>query len=382
MQGAERCLPRLPAMQRIVCAVLAACLLGAFPAAGWAAGPASAEPSRPALARLDGYVQGLTASERFSGVVLVARQGRVLLHRAYGPLDEKADTPLTVDARFNIASAGKMFTAVAVLQQVAARRLTLDTHVGEVLKDYPEPTVARRVTVRQLLTHTAGAGDLDIFGADRAAVRERLTSVQDLLALHAARPPVHEPGREQHYGNFGHVILGRMVELLSGQSFDDYLAQHVLAPAGMRRTGSVACTAPDADLARSYATVDGERVSNCRTQPLRGFPAGGQMATAADLLRFVNALQSGRLLPPALFREATRTHRAFMGLGFFATGYGPGVPRSDFRWGHGGSADGVCADVRSYPVSGETIIVLSNRDAPACHDVANFAHAQLDPRPR
>ena len=85
---------------------------------------------------------------------------------------------------------------------------------------------------------------------------------------------------------------------------------------------------------------------------------------------------------PALFSDATRTHREFMGLGFFATGYGPGIPRRDFRWGHGGSTDGACADVRTYPATGESIIVLSNRNAPACFDVANFLHAQQAEPPR
>lgn len=342
------------------------------------AGP-GAEPGTVALARLDGFAQGLTAADRFAGVVLVARHGRVLMHRAYGRLDERGEAPVTPDARFNIASAGKMFTAVAVLQLVARGRLTLDTPVGAVLPDYPEPTVARRVTVRHLLTHSAGTGDLDIFGADRAEVRARLHGVADLLALHATRAPAFEPGSAQQYGNFGHVILGRMVEQLAGRPFDEVLAREVYAPAGMRRTGSVPCTAPDADIARGHVTLDGERVSHCRTQPTQGFPAGGQLSTAADLLRFVTALQRGRLLPPALWAEATRTQREFMGLGFFATGYGPGVPRRDFRWGHGGSTDGACADVRSYPATGETIIVLSHRDAPGCFEVANFLHAQTAP---
>lgn len=336
----------------------------------------ASEPTRESLARLDGYAHGLAKAERFAGVVLVARHGRVLLHRAYGLSDEQADAPNRLDTRFNIASAGKMFTAVAVLQLVASRKLSLDTTVGEVLTDYPEPTVARSVTVRQLLTHTGGVGDLAIFGADRADVRDRLRTVDDMVALHATRPPEFQPGSAQRYGNFGHVILGRIVEVASGQAFDQYIAQHVFAPAGMQKTGSVPCVAPDTDIARGYATVDGQRVSNCRTQPLKGFPAGGQVATAGDLLRFVNALRQGRLLAPALFRDATRTHREFMGLGFFATGYGPAVPLRDFRWGHGGSSDGACADVRTYPLTGESIIVLSNRDAPACFDIANFLHAQ------
>jgi hypothetical protein len=92
------------------------------------------------------------------------------------------------------------------------------------------------------------------------------------------------------------------------------------------------------------------------------------------MYRFVRTLASGKLIPPALFAEATRIYRDFMGLGFFATGYGAGVPASDFRWCHGGSAAGICVDVRTYPHTGETIIVLSNRSPPICYPVANFLH--------
>lgn len=341
------------------------------------------EPSSEALAQLDGFALGLTLTDRFSGVVLVASNGGIVFEKAYGKLDEKQETPIAAGSRFNLASAGKMFTAVAVLQQIAAGRLTLDSHVGEVLKDYPNKTFADQVTVRQLLTHTAGAGDMnDLFGVENASVRARIHSVSDMVALHWDRAPEFPPGSGQRYGNFGHVVLGRMVEILSGQDFETYVRMHIFAPAGMTRTGFVDCTDPAPDLAAGYATVDGERVSNCLTQPVRGFPAGGEVSTVEDMLRFVEALRSGKLIPPKLFAEATRTHHAFMGLGFFATGYGPGVPERDFRWGHGGGADGICTDVRAYPKTGETIVVLSNRDAPACYPVANFLHEQWNARQR
>lgn len=341
--------------------------------------PASA-PNDIALAELDGFALGLEEANQFSGVVLVAHNGRVVFEKAYGKADEKveekSDAPVTLDTRFNVASAGKMFTATAILQQVALGRLTLDTPVGEVLKDYPNKAFATTVTVRHLLTHTGGAGDIDLFGPEHADNRKRVRSVQDMVALHGDRAPAFVPGSKQEYGNFGHVVLGRMVEVLSGENFEGYLQRHVFEPAGMTRTGFVDCTERAPDIAVGYATVDGQQVSNCDTQPKRGFPAGGQMSTAGDMYRFVTALQAGKLIPAALFAEATRTHYEFMGLGFFATGYGPGVPQSEFRWGHGGSADGVCTDVRTYPKTGETIIVLSNKDMPGGFSVANFLHKQ------
>ena len=333
-----------------------------------------------ALAELNGFALGLEQANQFSGVVLVARDGQILFEEAYGKIDEKKDAPTTSDTRFNLASAGKMFAAVAVLQQVALGRLTLDTTVGEVLKDYPNKTFATTVTVRHLLTHTAGAGDIDLFGVENAGKRERARSVTDMLALHGDRPPGFTPGSKQEYGNFGHVVLGRIVEVLSDEDYEGYLQRHIFTPAGMSRTGTVDCIDQAPDIARGYATVNAERVSNCLTQPTRGFPAGGHLSTAGDMFRFIQALQAGKLLPLPLFKQAVSSQREFMGLGFFATGYGPGIPDRDFRWGHGGGSDGVCTDVRTYPKTGETIVVLANLDAPACFPVSNFLHEQWNKR--
>lgn len=329
-----------------------------------------------ALARLDGFVQGMTAADRFSGVVLVAEGDAVVFERAYGAADAVSGTPATMDTRFNLASAGKMFTSVAVLQQIAAGRLSLETRVGEVLKDYRNRAFAEKVTVRHLLTHTSGTGDIDLFGIENAENRKRAVSHAAMLALHDARAPEFEPGTQQKYGNFAYVVLGRMVEVLSGESHEDYVQRHIFVPAGMSRAGFIDCAQSAPDLAVGYASVEGKRVRNCATQPARGFAAGGQMATAKDMFAFVRALRAGRLIPLPLLAEATRTHREFMGLGFFATEYGPGIPARDFRWGHGGSADGACTDVRHYPETAETVIVLSNRDAPDCYLVAAFLHAQ------
>ena len=331
-------------------------------------------PDKIELAQLDGYTKALTDSESFSGVVLVAHDSKQLFLRPYGKRDQQGEDPVTVVMRFNIASAGKMFTAAAILQLIAAKKLSLDTRVGDVIKDYPNQEFAQKVTVRHLLTHMAGAGDVDIFGADKLSVRANIRSHADILALHWERAPAFEPGTRQVYGNFGHVVLGRMIELLSGQDFDAYIREHIFAPAGMNRTDFANCADYRSDTAIGYAIVDGKAVPNCITQPTKGFAAGGAFSTAGDMYRFVEALRHGRLVPKPLFAQAVTTQNGFMGLGFFATEYGDDVPKRNFRWGHGGSSDGACADVRTYPNTGETVIVLSNRDAPACFSIASLLH--------
>lgn len=333
-----------------------------------------------AVAQLDGFAIGMAQAGGFSGVLLVAKDGDVLLERAYGKRDANSEEENTVGTRFNLASAGKMFTAVAILQQVAAGRASLDTKVGAVLKDYPNKAFAGQVTIRQLLTHTAGAGDVDLFGVENASNREKVRSVSEMVALHAHRAPAFPPGSKQEYGNFGHVLLGRMVEVLSGQPFETYVQEKIFQPAGMSSTAFVECSEKAGDLAVGYVEVKGEKKFNCETLPRRGFPAGGQVSTARDMFRFVEALKAGKLLPPSLFKDAIRPHHEFMGLGFFATEYGPGYLQRNFRWGHAGSADGICADVRTYPVTGETVISLSNTDIPGCFELTNFLHRQWEGR--
>lgn len=367
-------------MKKEYLALIGAALLVANPS--WAnVSEGAGEAANPiAVAQLDGFALGLAQAEIFSGVLLVAKDGEILLERAYGKRDAREDHENTVDTRFNLASAGKMFTAVAILQQVAAGRITLDTSVSEVLKNYPNEEFATQVTIRQLLTHTAGAGDIDLFGVGNANNRDSVQSVAEMIALHAHRPPAFPPGSNQEYGNFGHVVLGRIVEVLSDQSFEAYLQDHVFRPSGMSRTAFVDCPDNTPDIAVGYVELDGEQRLNCETLPRRGFPAGGQVSTARDMFKFVEALRAGKLLPITLFSEAIQPQREFMGLGFFATEYGPGYPKRNFRWGHAGSADGICTDVRTYPLAGETVIALSNTDAPGCFEVTNFLHRQWELR--
>jgi D-alanyl-D-alanine carboxypeptidase len=353
---------------KLISLILAAAVCGSPASAG------NPSPDMSSLAHLDGYALALTDSGKFSGVVLVAHNGKVVFEKAYGRRDPQADAPATVQTRYNLASAGKMFTATAILQLVDRGKLTLDSTVGSLLADYPNGELAEKVTVRHLLTHMGGAGDVDLFGSENAENRKRVRSVADMLALHGARGPAFKPGTEQQYGNFGHIILGRIVEVISGETFEEYVHNHIFTPARMRATSFVNCTETSDDTAIGYVEVNGKTVRNCATLPARGFPAGGQVSIARDMLRFVEALKSGVLLKPKTFAVAIKPQHEFMGLGFFATGYGRDVSSRDFRWGHGGSADGICTDVRTYPETGETIIVLSNRDAPTCYDISNLLH--------
>ena len=179
---------------------------------------------------------------QFSGAVLVTRDGRTLFEGAYGLADRERGVPNTLLTQFRVGSMYKMVTAVATLQLVQAGTLRLDAPLGTYLPDYPNADVASKVTPHHLLTHTGGTGD--IFGPLFTANRTELRTTGDYLRLYGTRGLQFAPGAQHVYSNYGFMLLGALIERVSGTSYDDHVAARVLAPAGMTATG----TAPEDSL--------------------------------------------------------------------------------------------------------------------------------------
>lgn len=304
------------------------------------------------------------AKDAFSGVLLVAQDGDVLLHRAWGLADREAGTPVALDTKFRIGSMNKMFTAVATLQLVQAGKLSLDGTVGQYLPGYPNAGVAQ-ATIRQLLTHTGGTGD--IFGPEFDQHRLSLRTHDDYVRLYGTREPMHPAGQEQRYSNYGFVLLGAIIERVSGESYHDYVANHVFAPAGMRDTGSEPETVSVPGRAHGYMRKDGAWIDAGETLPWRGTAAGGGYSTANDLLKFARALQAGTLLSPALLVEATG--RQVSGYGY---GFASGEDEGFAYHGHGGGAAGMNAELRVYPALGRVVVGVSNLDPPVIERMLSY----------
>ncbi|HEX3550231.1 MAG TPA: serine hydrolase domain-containing protein, partial [Candidatus Elarobacter sp.] len=215
--------------------------------------------------------QAASAAGTFSGAVLVAKNGRPLFAKAYGLADRDRKVPNKLETRFRIGSMNKMFTAVATLQLLQAGKIRLTDSVGTFLPDYPNKDVASKVTVRQLLTHTGGTGD--IFGPEYTAHRLELRTIADYVALYGARAPLFEPGSKFAYSNYGFVLLGAIVEKASGQNYYDYVREHVYAPAGMTATGSEPESVAVPNRAVGYTDDDGRVTPNTDTLPYRCSPA-------------------------------------------------------------------------------------------------------------
>lgn len=333
--------------------------------------PAEFMPARLDLASVLTGVQEKAASmaqrRQFSGNLLIARRGEILLSRSWGDAEQGNARANRADTQFRIASMFKMFTAVAVLQLVDAGKLDLDGTVATYLPDYPNRELAKHVTVRQLLAHTAGTGD--IFTPEYAARREQVREHADYLALFGTRATDFAPGSAAQYSNYGYVLLGAIIERVSGRSYYDYVEAHVFEPAGMHATGALPEQQVAARLAVGYTVRDGRLKDNRDSLPWRGTAAGGGYSTTGDLLRFVQALQSGRLLSSPWVAQATRAQNSdgWYGFGFLVGGEGR------LRWfGHDGGAEGMSGSLRVYPELGYVVVGLANVDPPAAERLTEF----------
>ena len=326
-----------------------------------------------AIVALAAQADAAVAGDAFSGVLLVARGDEVLLQRAWGLADRAAGTPVTLDTRFRLGSMNKMFTAVAVLQLVEAGRLSLEGSVGQSLPGYPNADIAK-VTIRQLLTHAGGTGD--IFGPAFDQHRLSLKTHDDYVRLYGARGPTHPPGQAHEYSNYGYVLLGAIIERASGLAYEDYVARHVFAPAGMHDTGALPEDVDVPGRARAYTRKDGAWVDAADTLPYRGTAAGGGYSTAADLLKFARALRAGILLSPASLAEATRRQTPWYGYGFMV-GQRHGVA----GFGHGGGAEGMNASLGIFPAQDTVVIGLANLDPPLVERLVDYYTARMPLEP-
>jgi CubicO group peptidase (beta-lactamase class C family) len=263
-----------------------------------------------------------------------------------------------------------MFTAISTLQLVESGKLALSDPIGKHLTDYPNADAASKATIRHLLTHTGGTGD--IFGPDFVTQRLSLRDHADYLKLYGARALLHEPGAEHRYSNYGFVLLGLIIERVSGVSYYEYVRAKLFTPAGMTATDSLPESESVAKRSVGYMRRNGAWTPNTDTLPWRGTAAGGGYSTAPDLLRFAQALESGKLISKAMLAEATRPQAQRYGYGFGVQG--EGALRS---WGHGGGAPGMNGDLRVYPALGVVLVGLSNLDPPAASRVIDFYASRM-----
>ena len=319
------------------------------------------------------------AAGRFAGAALVGKDGKVLFASAAGDADRERRLPNRLDTRFRNGSMNKMFTAVALLSLVQEGKVALQDPLAKYLPDYPDASIARRVTIHQLLTHTAGTGD--VFGPELAAQRDALRQHQDYVARFGSRPLLFEPGQQWMYSNYGFILLGAVIERVSGRSYYDYVRDRVYAPAGMSDTGSDPESVDVPRRAIGYMRPPGSDawMPNAPTLPYRGTAAGGGYTTVTDLMRFADALLRHRLLDAAT-TQLLLTGRVEGAGGRYGYGFIEHLSNGVRSVGHGGNAPGMDGDLQIFPDSGYVVAVLSNVDPPAAQRLAEFIALRVPAR--
>jgi CubicO group peptidase (beta-lactamase class C family) len=332
----------------------------------WAEGPLSDDRIAEVIRE---KVKAAADSDRFSGVVLVAHGDQVLVHDVYGWADREHGRTNTKDTPFATYSMGKMFTSVAIAQLVARGKLSWDDTLAKVLPSYPNREAAKTITIRQLLTHTAGVPD--VFLSKKFNLGKQYASHEAMLPDFADAPLNANHGKSFDYSNGNFAVLAAVIEHLSGLRYDQYLARNVFAPAGM--------TEPDVPDAVGYARFteyDPLGVEPRRPERVRGgggvaksrpLGVGGGADTAVGLDRFARALRTGMLVPQAIADSITKGEVSMGGPAKYALGFFDRPMNGRRVVGHSGSNPdtGHDADLEMLWDDGWTVVVLSNYDAPA-----------------
>ncbi|MDZ7639047.1 MAG: serine hydrolase [Bryobacterales bacterium] len=347
---------RLTANRR---AILVACLTVA---AGMALG---AQPSADAVSRkiqaVDALFSVVNGSASPGAAVAVLQDDTTLLLKGYGMADVSSAMPITPQTRFRIGSVTKPFTAIAVLQLVEIGKLSLDDSIDKFLPDLP---FGGQVKVEHLLSHTAGVPD---FIPEDAAKRTALE---------------FEPGSRINYSNTGYHMLGRIIERVTGGTWEQCIRTQILAPLGMENTGFDNRRELAGRAAGYRAGADGGHTAVDLGDAKGAYAAGGVYSTAEDMLRLARGIRDGKLLSKEMLELATAPRvlsdgrHVVYGLGWMTREY-----KGLREVSHGGDIGGFNAYLALYPDEGYAVAVLSNvemRPPGRLQDAGALAHKIVD----
>ncbi len=327
--------------------------------------------------QLEFYLERRSQADKFSGAVLLAHDGKVLFKKAYGQASQRYNISNQVDTRFNLGSMNKMFTGTAIVQLAERGKLDFADRVGKHLPDFPHREIAEKVSIHHLLTHTGGLGSY--FNNEfMLSAKERFRTIDDYLPLMLNEPLLFTPGEQWMYSNSGFLLLGKLIEQISGMSYYDFIRENIYQPAGMQNTD---CYEMDDDgvqnLAMGYTknfSPSGKRINNIFLHSYKGGPAGGGFSTVEDLFKFDQALRAHRLLSPEFttLLLAGKVNVSDSDDCQYAYGFEDNHYNGVRVVGHGGGFPGINSKLDIYPELGYTVAVMSNYDPSAAEAIASY----------
>ena len=307
-------------------------------------------------ARMEQVIQSHVAAGTFMGTVLVARDGNVVVDKAYGMANLELDVPNTPDTKFRLGSVTKQFTAAAILLLEERGQLKIDAPVKTYLPE--APMAWDRVRVFNLLTHTAGIPNFTAF-ATYNEFKGTARSADGIVSLFKDRDLEFGPGEKYNYSNSGYVALGAIIEKVSGQSYEKFIQDNIFTPLGMRDSGYDSNTAIIKRRASGYIKTPTGYTNSGYIHMSIPHGAGALYSTTRDLLKWQQALFGGKLISKASLDRMLTPFKNDYGLGVISM-----VTKGRRVVMHGGGIDGFNTQLAYYPDSKTTIVVLSNVNGP------------------
>jgi CubicO group peptidase (beta-lactamase class C family) len=312
------------------------------------------------VAVIDGRLRSLAESGRFSGAVLLAQGGRVLLEAGYGIADRTCRTPVTVSTTFRIGSITKQFTAAAILLLEEEGKLSIDDPIITYLPDFPRPEGdGVPITIHHLLSHTSGIPELFAFYSADQQDQWPATSKEIVYEIARDHELDFTPGTAMSYSNTGYLALGLIVEAAAGESYESYVRTHIFEPARMSSTGFEAAGDARPSPALGYRDA-GSKVISFQSRMDIAWSAGGMYSTVGDLHRWHQVLDEKRVLSPeSIARLETPVLDDY--------GYGLAIVDLDgHRFiGHDGGIDGFVSIAGRFPDDDLELIALVNQESAA-----------------
>lgn len=324
--------------------------------------PARLRSDAQIVRELGAYMSRLVRADVFSGVVLVAKDGRVVFHRAYGQADKEAGVSNQPETRFNLASMHKMITGVAVAQLVSAGKLSYEDAISKFFPDAAEGSPYTKIRIKHLVSHTSGLPFW--YSPDNPPdYSGRPETNDDILREVSEEKLQFEPGARYQYSNLAFHLLGAVIAQVSGMSYEDYVRENIYKPAGMengnapRDSGSGAYAYSYAKQFDEHGKVSFHRSEYANPEAGPGHADGGGWASAGDLLKFYQALRSGKLLSDAALQEVLSPKPELNSQRY---GYGFDIDPVRGSAGHSGGGLGVSDYSEMFTRSGWISIVMSN----------------------
>jgi len=315
--------------------------------------------------RFDEYLNATVRLGRFNGYVLVAKDGKVVFSKGYGMANFEEDISNTPQTKFRLASITKSFTAMAVMMLQEKGKLNLPDSICKYLTACPEAW--KPITLRHLLNHTSGIPDYAAMPDFMGTISLRLTN-DELIARFKGKPLLFAPDEQFAYSNSNYILLGRIIENVSGQPYAAFIQENIFAPLSMKNSGSDDNSTLIKHRAIGYIKQP-DRLINARYMEMtNAYSAGALYSTAEDVLLWNQALDSEKLLSKKSLDEIFTPGKGGVGYGWFIN-----RDAHPLLITQSGLNSGFAAQIFRYPEEKVCLILLNNFENAAPH-LARVGH--------